>query len=125
MVHIKRIAVTLPAGPRVEDTINRIRWAEENGIPDAWFSDSGAPDTLTQVAAVAHTTHDIRIGTAVTPVYTRSPSVLAASANVIGQLFPVGLSWDWVLQVQTIMTQLNGIPGFSAGHQGQGKLLGL
>ena len=35
MVHTKRIAVTLPAGPRVEDTINRIRWAEENGIPDA------------------------------------------------------------------------------------------
>ena len=59
MVHSKRIAVTLPAGPRVEDTINRIRWAEENGIPDAWFSDSGAPDTLTQVAAVAHATRAV------------------------------------------------------------------
>ena len=33
----KRIAVTLPAGPRISDTIDRIRWAEENGIPDAWF----------------------------------------------------------------------------------------
>ena len=75
MVHSKRIAVTLPAGPRVEDTINRSRWAEENGIPDAWFSDSGAPDTLTQVAAVAHTTRDIRIGTAVTPVYTKPISM--------------------------------------------------
>ena len=53
----KRIAVTLPAGPRIADTVDRIRWAEENGIPDAWFSDSGAPDTLTQVAAIAHQTH--------------------------------------------------------------------
>ena len=84
----KRIAVTLPAGPRITDTIDRIRWAEDNGIPDAWFSDSGAPDTLTQVAAIAHHTTSIRVGTAVTPVYTRSPSVLAASANVIGQLLP-------------------------------------
>ena len=50
MALAKRIAVTLPAGPRIEDTIARIQWAEDQGIPDAWFSDSGAPDTLTQVA---------------------------------------------------------------------------
>ena len=36
----KRIAVTLPAGPRVADTVARIKWAEDNGIADAWFSDS-------------------------------------------------------------------------------------
>ena len=33
----KRIAVTVPAGPRIEDTVERIQWAEENGIPDAWL----------------------------------------------------------------------------------------
>ena len=60
MALAKRIAVTLPAGPRIEDTIARIQWAEEQGIPDAWFSDSGAPDTLTQVAAIAHLTKSIR-----------------------------------------------------------------
>ena len=90
----KRIAVTLPAGPRITDTIDRIRWAEDNGIPDAWFSDSGAPDTLTQVAAIAHHTTSIRIGTAVTPVYTRSPSVLAASANY--ELYDVDSFLGWV-----------------------------
>jgi len=61
----KRIAVTLPAGPRISDTVDRIRWAEENGIPDAWFSDSGAPDTLTQVAghcASAHIQHSYWYG---------------------------------------------------------------
>ena len=55
----KRIAVTLPAGPKIEHTISRIRWAEERGMPDAWFSDSGAPDSLTQVAAVAHYTESL------------------------------------------------------------------
>jgi hypothetical protein len=29
----KRIAVTLPAGPRISDTVDRIRWAEENEFP--------------------------------------------------------------------------------------------
>ena len=29
----KRIAVTLPAGPRITDTVDRIRWAEDNAFP--------------------------------------------------------------------------------------------
>ena len=77
----KRMAVTLPAGPDIRQTIERLRWAEDNGYPDAWFSDSGAPDTLTQAAAVAQHTQSIRIGVAVTPVYTRTPAVIAASVN--------------------------------------------
>ena len=110
MALAKRIAVTLPAGPKIEHTISRIKWAEENGLPDAWFSDSGAPDTLTQVAAIAHHTKKLRIGVAVTPVYTRSPSVLAASANVISQLLPGRFVMGLGSSSQTIMGQWNGIP---------------
>lgn len=106
----KRIAVTLPAGPNISDTIERLKWAEDNGIPDAWFSDSGAPDTLTQIAAVGHHTESLRIGVAVTPVYTRSPSVLAASANVISQVIPGRFIMGLGSSSQTIMGQWNGIP---------------
>ncbi|MFT5691218.1 MAG: putative F420-dependent oxidoreductase [Oceanicoccus sp.] len=106
----KRIAVTVPAGPNIEDTIKRIKWAEANGISDAWFSDSGAPDSLTQIAAIAHHTTNIRIGVAVTPVYTRSPSVLAASANVIGQVLPGRFVMGLGSSSQTIMGKFNGIP---------------
>ena len=106
----KRIAVTLPGGPRLEQTIERIRWAEDNGIPDGWFSDSGAPDTLTQIAAVAHHTRDIRIGVAVTPVYTRTPAVIAASVNVIAQVLPGRFVMGLGSSSQTIMGQWNGIP---------------
>jgi probable F420-dependent oxidoreductase len=87
-----------------------LQWAEDNGIPDAWFSDSGAPDTLTQIAAVGHHTRNIRIGVAVTPVYTRSPSVLAASANVISQVIPGRFVLGLGSSSQTIMGQWNGIP---------------
>lgn len=110
MAHKKRVAVTLPAGPSLKSTIDRLQWAEANGYPDAWFSDSGAPDTLTQIAAVAHLTESIRIGVAVTPVYTRSPSVIAASVNVIGQILPGRFVMGIGSSSQTIMGQWNGIP---------------
>jgi len=109
MTLAKRMAVTLPAGPDIKQTIERLRWAEDNGYPDAWFSDSGAPDTLTQVAAVAHHTESIRIGVAVTPVYTRTPAVLAASVNVLGQLLPGRFVMGIGSSSQTIMGAWNGI----------------
>ena len=110
MAHQKRIAVTLPAGPNIQDTIERMQWAEANGIPDGWFSDSGAPDTMTQIAAVGAHTSSLRIGVAVTPVYTRSPSVIAASANVISQVIPGRFIIGLGSSSQTIMGQWNGIP---------------
>ena len=106
----KRMAVTLPAGPDIRQTIERLRWAEDNGYPDAWFSDSGAPDTLTQAAAVAQHTQSIRIGVAVTPVYTRTPAVIAASVNVLGQLLPGRFVMGIGSSSQTIMGAWNGIP---------------
>jgi probable F420-dependent oxidoreductase len=105
----KRVAVTLPAGPKLQHTIDRLKWAEDNGYPDVWFSDSGAPDTLTQVAAVAQHSSSARFGVAVTPVYTRTPAVLAATANVISQLLPGRFIMGLGSSSQTIMGQWNGI----------------
>lgn len=106
----KRIAVTLPAGPKLEQTIARARWAEDNGIADGWFSDAGAPDTLTQIAAIGHHLTRLRVGVAVTPVYTRTPSVIAASVNVIAQVLPGRFVMGLGSSSQTIMGQWNGIP---------------
>jgi len=106
----KRMAVTLPAGPKLEQTVNRIKWAEDNGFDDVWFSDSGAPDSLTQIAAVAHHSRTARFGVAVTPVYTRTPAVLAATADVISQVLPNRFVMGLGSSSQTIMGQFNGIP---------------
>lgn len=105
----KRIAVTLPAGPKLEQTIELIHWAEDNGITDGWFSDAGAPDSLTSIAAVAHQCRSLRIGVAVTPVYTRTPAVLAATADVISQLLPGRFVLGLGSSSQTIMGQWHGI----------------
>jgi probable F420-dependent oxidoreductase len=104
----RRVAVTLPAGPYVRDTIERVKWAEGNGYTDAWFADAGAPDALTTAAALAGETRTIRIGVAVTPVFTRTPAVLAATANTLGQLMPGRFVMGLGSSSQTMMENWHG-----------------
>ena len=84
----KRIAITLPAGPQVAHTIEFVVSSERAGFTDAWFADGSPPDSLTLCAALSQRTSKIRIGVAVTPVFTRTPAVLAATANALEQLMP-------------------------------------
>ena len=60
--------------------------AEQLGYDDVWFGDVGAPDALTTAAVVADRTSNVRIGTAITPVFTRTPAVLAATSATLQQL---------------------------------------
>lgn len=60
--------------------------AEQLGYDDVWFGDVGAPDALTAAAVVADRTSTVRIGTAVTPVFTRTPAVLAATSATLQEL---------------------------------------
>ncbi len=106
----KRVAVTLPASPFVKDTIERARWAEDNGYSDAWFGDGGAPDALTTAAALGSATQNLRIGVAVTPVYTRTPAVLAATANALGQILAGRFVMGLGSSSQTMMNGWHGIP---------------
>ena len=109
MAKTKRIALTLPMGPDINDTISLVKWAEEHGVDDIWFSDAMAPDSLTMVAAVAPYTKRMRVGVAVTPVYTRTPAVLAATATVLAQLLPGRFVLGLGSSSQTIMERFNGI----------------
>ena len=104
-----RVAVTLPAGPQASDTIARVKWAEANGYTDAWFADAGAPDALTTAAALGSETTTIRIGVAVTPVFTRTPAVLAATANTLGQLLPGRFVMGLGSSSQTMMENWHGL----------------
>tara|TARA_A100001037_G_C15124827_1_gene625639 strand:+ start:561 stop:1571 length:1011 start_codon:yes stop_codon:yes gene_type:complete len=106
----KRVAVTLPAGPNLDNTAKLVKWAEDNGYDDAWFGDSGAPDSLTSAAAIAHHVDRLRVGVAATPVYTRSPSVFAATANVLAQILPQRFVVGLGSSSQTMMGRWNGIP---------------
>ncbi len=106
----QRMAVTLPASHLIAETIERAVWAEANGYEDAWFGDGGAPDSLTTAAVLAAHTKTLRIGVAVTPVYTRTPAVLAATANVLGQVLPGRFIMGLGSSSHNMMDGWHGIP---------------
>jgi probable F420-dependent oxidoreductase len=106
----QRIAVTLPAGLDIQDSIERVRWAEANGYEDGWLADSGPPDSLTLIAGLAAHAPTLRLGIAVVPVYTRTPAVLAATANTLGQMMPGRFVLGLGASSQTIMDQWHGVP---------------
>ena len=105
----KRIAVTRPLNQVLQDTIDVVKWAETNGFDDGWFSDPGAPDGMTTAAAISAHVQRLRIGLAIAPVYTRSPTVLAASADVIGQALPGRFVLGLGSSSEAIMQSFNGI----------------
>ena len=84
----QRIAMTLPMGPDIQQSIKMVQWAEAQGYQDAWFADGAAPDALTLCGILAGHTQSLRFGVAVTPVFTRTPAVLAATANCLAQVLP-------------------------------------
>jgi len=63
----------------------------------------------TTAAALAGITQHIRIGVAVTPVFTRTPAVLAATANTLGQLLPGRFVLGLGTSSQTMMIDWHGV----------------
>ena len=88
MAQPARIGISLPVPGSVEATLERAHWAERSGFDGVWLTDAGDLDALTLAAAIALRTERIRIGTAVIPVYPRTPAVFASTAATIAQLAP-------------------------------------
>jgi probable F420-dependent oxidoreductase len=58
------------------------------GYTDAWSSEVNGADAFTPLAVAAQWDADLRFGTAVAPVYTRGPGLLAMSAATLASLAP-------------------------------------
>ena len=82
----QRMALTLPNQEGVERTLEQAQWAESEGYDDLWFADTSGIDALTTAAAVAMSTNRCRIGTAIIPVFTRTPAVLASTTSILHKI---------------------------------------
>ncbi|MCB0973683.1 MAG: LLM class F420-dependent oxidoreductase [Actinobacteria bacterium] len=103
-------AISLPAGPIAgRDMIELAQQCERWGYTEAWLAEVAGPDAFTVAGALAVTTTQ-RIGTAVVPIYNRTPMVLAMSAATLTQLsegrFVLGLGTS----SETIVSRWNGTP---------------
>src|SRR5579885_2343404 len=84
-----RLAASLPLPPDLAMCRRVAERAEALGYESLWIADTGAgPDAFVVGAVAAAVTRRLRIGTAVVPIYTRTPSVMAAAAGSLAQLAP-------------------------------------
>src|SRR5215813_10871243 len=88
MGRLGRCAVSLPA-PFVpaRQCVELARHAERAWGYDAiWLAETNGPDSFSLGGAIALATERATIGTAIVPVYNRSPAVLAMSAGTLAEL---------------------------------------
>jgi len=93
---VQQLGLTLGLeGASLTDAIDLCREAEELGYTDAWSAEVGGADGFAPLAALAGCTSRMRLGTAIVPVFTRPPALLAMSAataqHLSGGRFVLGL----------------------------------
>jgi probable F420-dependent oxidoreductase len=87
-LNLGTLAITLPAPFfSAAGCVELARRAErEWGYDAIWLAETAGPDSFTLAGAIAQVTERVTIGTAIVPVYNRTPAVLAMSAGTLGQL---------------------------------------
>ncbi|HEX6344667.1 LLM class F420-dependent oxidoreductase [Umezawaea sp.] len=91
-----RWGITLPlTGVPVLEHRALVSELAELGYTDVWSAETTGTDAFTPLALAAQWSDSIRLGTAITPVYTRGPGLLAMSAataaEVSGGRFVLGI----------------------------------
>jgi|SRR5579885_2366634 len=106
-----RIGITLPAEPfQNRAMIDLVRRLEELGYEEIWSLESYTTEAFSPLAAAAMLTARMRLGTAIVPVFTRPPALIAMSAMTVQQLsggrFVLGLG----ISSPQIIGQWMGVP---------------
>jgi probable F420-dependent oxidoreductase len=107
-----RLAISLPVPfATARDCVDLARRAEgEWGYPAIWLAETSAMDSFALAGAIAVATERVEIGTAIVPVYNRSPAVLGMATGTLEQLsgdrFVLGVGSS----SHAIIESWNGIP---------------
>ena len=77
-------------GRTVSENIELALFAERNGWQGFWVAETAGADAVSTAAAVAARLESGRVGTAIVPMQTRDPLLLAMTATSMGQIAPGG-----------------------------------
>lgn len=89
------------------------RWYElvaELGYSDVWTGEANGADGFTPLALAAAVAPTLRLGTAVVPVYTRGPGLLAMQAATMAELAPGRFALGVGTSSDVIVERWNAIP---------------
>ena len=106
-----RLGITIPFDPFANRHFaDLVRTADRAGYTDAWSYESFSTDAFAPIAAAAMLTDRMRFGTAIVPVFSRSPALIAMSAvtsqNLSNGRFILGLG----ISTPNIMQNWMGVP---------------
>ena len=87
-----------------------VRIADRCGYVDAWSFESFATDAFAPLAAVAMLSSEMRLGTAIVPVFTRPPALIAMSAATVQQISGGRLILGLGISTPVIVEQWMGVP---------------
>ncbi|HEX4222106.1 MAG TPA: LLM class F420-dependent oxidoreductase [Pseudonocardiaceae bacterium] len=86
---MSRWGITLPlTGVPLAAHRDLVKSLPDLGYTDVWTAETAGTDAFTPLALVAEWAPSLRLGTAIAPVYTRGPGLLAMSAATIAELAP-------------------------------------
>ena len=85
----QRWGITLPLhGSPLASQRDMIAELADLGYTDAWSAESNGSDAFTPLVLASQWAPQLRLGTAIVPVYTRGPATLAMSAAMLASLAP-------------------------------------
>lgn len=84
-----RWGITLPlTGVPLAAHRDLVKSLPDLGYTDVWTAETNGTDAFTPLALVAEWAPELRLGTAIAPVFTRGPGLLAMTAATIAELAP-------------------------------------
>jgi probable F420-dependent oxidoreductase len=110
-VVVDRYGMTVPFdGVALHDQREWFEEAADLGYTDLWSSEAGGSDAFTPLALAATWTPSLRLGTAIVPVYTRGPGLMAMTVASMAEAAPGRFALGIGTSSNVIVERWNGIP---------------
>src|SRR5437762_8283805 len=102
--------MTVPFAGPLHDQRARFEELDSLGYTDLWSAEANTTDAFTPLALASVWTPTMRLGTAILPVYTRGPGLLAQSIATIAAAAPGRFVAGIGASSNVIVESWNGIP---------------
>jgi probable F420-dependent oxidoreductase len=108
---MRRWGLTVPlAGVPLLAHRELLRELPDLGYTDAWSAETAGTDAFTPLALTAEWSPELRLGTAIVPIYTRGAGLLAMQAATLAEIAPGRVVLGIGTSTPTIVENWNGIP---------------
>jgi probable F420-dependent oxidoreductase len=112
------LGISLPFAPTFasDEFVTLAREVEARGYRRAWMGESAGTDAVTVMTLTAAHTQRLEVATAVLPIQTRTPIVVAMTAATLGHIAPGRFSLGLGVSSRAIVEQWNGltfVPGLA------------